>query len=609
MQSSSLLRCFTGKSSSVLCLPHLRSVGGITYPYGLKCSTLSVAIAVWNFGQQASQMSTLTNKRVVQPSIDMVLKRSKQDGGGVGPSSKKVKNEVGGGDGKTSQQLDEEAAHKTVPKKPVSDDVNVNRVRTLKDGPADKKGPVIYWVSRDQRSRDNWALLHAIQEANKRGAPVAVVFNLLESFLGAKARHFGFMLRGLRVLEKNLAASNIPFFLFRGKAEDTIPAFLNECDASLLVMDFSPLKIGRVWRDAICANVSPSVTVHEVDAHNVSPVWVTSAKMEYGARTIRTKIHKLLPEYLVEFPELKPPKVPWTSLDPDPIFWDKLIEEVISVGAEVPEVEWCEPGEDAALEALYGSKNGFLTKRLQKYEDRNDPSKGGSLSGLSPYLHFGHISAQRAALEARRVRKNCPKSVDSFLEELVVRRELSENFCYYQPNYDNMNGAWDWAQKTLRDHASDKREFLYTREKLEKGRTHDKLWNAAQLEMVHHGKMHGYMRMYWAKKILEWTLSPEDALEIAIYLNDKYELDGRDPNGYVGCMWSICGIHDQVSEGWKERPVFGKIRYMNYAGCNRKFNIEAYIAQVDRIISMVKKKAKETGTLAGAAKYCKSKIT
>jgi hypothetical protein len=149
-----------------------------------------------------------------------------------------------------------------------------------------------------------------------------------------------------------------------------------------------------------------------------------------------------------------------------------------------------------------------------------------------------------------------PKAVDTFLEELIVRGGLAENFCHYQPNYDNLNGAWSWARESLMIHATDKREVLYTQEELENAKTHDTLWNAAQLEMVYYGKMHGYMRMYWAKKILEWTTGPEEALATAIYLNDKYELDGRDPNGYVGCMWSICGIHDQ---GWKERPVFGKI--------------------------------------------------
>jgi deoxyribodipyrimidine photo-lyase len=194
-------------------------------------------------------------------------------------------------------------------------------------------------------------------------------------------------------------------------------------------------------------------------------------------------------------------------------------------------------------------------------------------SNLSPYLHFGQISAQRIALETYK-RKHNIETKDAFLEELIVRRELSDNFCFYNKNYDSFDGFPEWAKKTLNEHRKDKREFTYNLEQFEKAKTHDDLWNAAQIEMVKTGKMHGYMRMYWAKKILEWTETPEEALEFSIYLNDKYELDGRDPNGYTGCAWSIGGVHDRA---WTERPVFGKIRYMNYNGAKRKFDVKRYI--------------------------------
>ncbi|KAG2319978.1 hypothetical protein Bca52824_013191 [Brassica carinata] len=305
-------------------------------------------------------------------------------------------------------------------------------------------------------------------------------------------------------------------------------------------------------------------------------MWAASGKLEYSARTIRGKINKLLPEYLVEFPKLEPPKKKWVGVMDKVVDWDSLIDKVVREGAEVPEVEWCVPGEDAGME-------NYST-------DRNNPVKPKALSGLSPYLHFGQISAQRCALEARKVRNTYPQAVDTFLEELIVRRELSDNFCYYQPHYDSLDGAWEWARNSLTDHASDKREHTYSLEQLEKGQTADPLWNASQLEMVYQGKMHGFMRMYWAKKILEWTKGPEEALEISIYLNNKYEIDGRDPSGYVGCMWSICGVHDQ---GWKERPVFGKIRYMNYAGCKRKFDVDSYISYVKSLVSVTKKKKRK----------------
>ncbi|XP_055007908.1 deoxyribodipyrimidine photo-lyase-like, partial [Boleophthalmus pectinirostris] len=174
---------------------------------------------------------------------------------------------------------------------------------------------------------------------------------------------------------------------------------------------------------------------------------------------------------------------------------------------------------------------------------------------------------------ALQVKKKGGESSAPFIEELVVRRELTDNFCYYNKKYDSIKGAYDWAQKTLKDHAKDKRPYVYTQDQLEKAKTHDDLWNGAQFQMISEGKMHGFLRMYWAKKILEWTSSPEEALSIALYLNDRYSLDGQDPNGFVGCMWSICGIHDQ---GWAERPIFGKIRYMNYKGCQRKFDVARF---------------------------------
>lgn len=182
-------------------------------------------------------------------------------------------------------------------------------------------------------------------------------------------------------------------------------------------------------------------------------------------------------------------------------------------------------------------------------------------------------------LEANRHKSKNKEAIDRFIEEALVRRELSDNFCFYNPDYDSLKGAPSWAQQTLRDHAKDKREFIYTREQFEKAKTHDILWNACQRQLVREGKLHGYMRMYWAKKILEWCKSPEEALSIAVYLNDRFELDGRDPNGFVGCLWSIGGIHDQ---GWKERPIFGKIRWMCGKSLRKKFKVEGYISKYSK---------------------------
>jgi deoxyribodipyrimidine photo-lyase len=242
---------------------------------------------------------------------------------------------------------------------------------------------------------------------------------------------------------------------------------------------------------------------------------------------------------------------------------------MLQVDRTVSEVDWIEPGENAAQRIL----REFIEKKLGLYhEERNDPTEDGQ-SNLSPHLHFGHISSQRIALEVTKHDAD-RESQEAFLEELIVRRELSDNFCFYNNDYDNFEGFPDWAKKTLHDHRKDPREYIYSLEDFKHANTHDQLWNAAQREMVRRGKMHGYMRMYWGKKIMEWTSSPEEAMRIAIYLNDRYELDGRETNGYAGIAWCIGGVHDRA---WPKRPIFGKIRYMSYGGCKSKFDVMAYI--------------------------------
>lgn len=467
--------------------------------------------------------------------------------------------------------------------------VHHTRWRELRRCEVEKAGPVVYLCSRDQRVRDNWALLHACDLSSKHDKPVVVLFDVTDEDLSMGERHSLFMLKGLQEMEQSLQELGIPFYLVQGKPEEEVPKMLGALEASILVTDMNPLRGGRKWRDDIAETID--IPFHEVDAHNVVPIWITSNKQEYAARTIRSKIHRNIPSYLREFPKIEMQNQEAKAADllsslpkPKTIDWEGLMAVAREKGSEVPEVTWCKPGERAALEALKGKDESFLTKRrMGKYDElRNNPNIPGALSNLSPYLHFGQIAAQRCAIEAIAFKKANPsasKSVDNYLEELVVRRELSDNFCFYNALYDHLTGAASWAQESLIAHKKDKREYLYTKEQLELGKTHDNLWNAAQMEMVKFGKMHGFMRMYWAKKILEWTESPEQALSIALYLNDKYQLDGRDPNGYVGCMWSICGIHDQ---GWRERSVFGKIRYMNYAGCKRKFDVDAYVQRVRR---------------------------
>jgi len=425
-------------------------------------------------------------------------------------------------------------------------------------------GPLIYWMSRDQRVHNNWALLYAQQLAFERKVPFAVVFTLVPQFLDATIRQYDFMVRGLQEIDKTLSHYGIPFILLIGSPPRSLHKFIHENSIGGVVADFSPLRIHRSWKSALVK--SEKIPIYEVDAHNIVPCWEASQKLEYGAYTLRPKIHRVLNRFMDDFPSLKKHPYPWTKRVVSIDF--KKAYQSFRVDRSVPPVGWLAPGERAAQNVM----KIFIKERLGRFHShRNDPTMNYQ-SDLSPYLHFGHISAQRIALEVRKMR-NASESSDAFLEELIIRKELSDNYCFYNDHYDSMKGFPVWAQKTLAIHQSDKREYLYTAEQFEHARTHDPLWNAAQHEMVHTGKMHGYMRMYWAKKILEWTRTTEEALWTAIYLNDTYELDGRDPNGYAGIAWSIGGVHDRA---WGERPIFGKIRYMSADGCKRKFDVATY---------------------------------
>jgi deoxyribodipyrimidine photo-lyase len=444
---------------------------------------------------------------------------------------------------------------------------NTDRVRILKRGTI-RQGAVVCWMNRDQRVRDNWALVHAQDIAREIGAPLAVVFCLVPSFLGATIRHYGFMLRGLEQVEQDLRSLDIPFFLLQGDPVEALSKFVRRQQIATLVTDFDPLKVKVGWKKRLSRMLT--IPFFEVDAHNIVPCWVASSKQEYGAYTLRPKLKKLLPVFLDAIPQVTAHPYFWKGRSPL-IDWRKVLAG-LQVDRSVAEVDWIVPGESAAKKALVS----FIDKKLSVYSDvRNDPTQDGQ-SNLSPYLHFGQLAAQRVALEV--IKSSSPaESQEAFLEELITRRELSDNFCFYNPNYDKTKGFPAWATKTLAKHRNDHREYHYSLREFEQGLTHDDLWNAAQHEMQHRGKMHGYLRMYWAKKILEWSKTPESAMKTAIYLNDRYELDGRDPNGYAGIAWSIGGVHDRP---WGERKIFGMVRFMSDKGCRTKFDVEEYIERI-----------------------------
>jgi len=442
--------------------------------------------------------------------------------------------------------------------------VDERRVRALnkkKEG----DGPVVYWMSRDQRVADNWALLYAQQLAKEKKQPLAVVFCVVPKFLGATLRQYDFMFKGLQEVEKNLKKQKIPFFLLFGDPGVEVARFAKKSKAGAVVTDFDPLKIKQRWSKKVASALS--VCVRQVDAHNIVPCFVASDKQEYAARTIRPKIHKKLKEFLKPFGRVakQTQKFPVAAKK---INWSAAYKK-IKVDKTVEPIDWCKPGQAAAKRML----RSFLAKRLKGYDkQRNDPNVNGQ-SNLSPYLHFGQIAAQTVALAVVKSKAGSTKDRAAFLEELIVRKELSDNFCFYNKNYDSPACFPNWALKTLKKHARDKRPYLYTRSQLEKAKTHDDLWNAAQIQMMQKGKMHGFLRMYWAKKILEWTKDFKTAQKVAIYLNDKYEIDGRDPNGYVGIAWSIGGVHDRP---WGERAVFGLVRTMTYDGAKRKFDVATF---------------------------------
>ena len=342
-------------------------------------------------------------------------------------------------------------------------------------------------------------------------------------------------------------------------------------DASLVVTDCGYAKIQRQWR-AIAAEILGCPLV-QVESDVVVPTEVVSRKREYSAATIRPKIHRELKKYLIPVKKNRVKKgsmglrLPFFDIDDI----DRAMR-ILKVDSSVAPVSNFKGGTDEAKKRL----RSFIKLKLKHYlEWKNDPLVDG-LSNMSPYLHFGQISPLYIALE---VRKRRGKGRDAYLEELIVRREIAINFCLHERHHDSFAGLPEWCRATLMKHRRNKRPYTYSVKQLEKGLTYDSYWNAAQQEMVIAGKMHGYMRTYWGKKIIEWVKNPKKAYDIMVYLNDKYELDGRDPNGYAGIAWCF-GNHDRP---WAQRKIFGTVRYMNDKGLRRKFDAEAYVRKIERL--------------------------
>lgn len=397
---------------------------------------------------------------------------------------------------------------------PQSSEINHNRILKLNDKPI-QKGNIVYLASRELRIEDNWAILFGQKLAKEHNNNFKIIV-VLDQISHSK-RQLELLKKGLNFMKENSALNNIDFEILQ-----EIPQ-----NIGALIVDFNPIHSNT----SLAQNAD--YTVFEVDSHNIIPARFISNKQEFSAATLRRKVYGNIAGFLTEFPSKFKVKNSRTT--------DKLTD--------------------------------FVTNKLDHYSElKNDPNEDAT-SNLSKYLHFGFISSQRIAIEV--IKSDATReNKEAFLEELIVRKELADNFCLYNKDFKSLKCIPNWANESLTAHKSDIRTYVYDLKKFEYGKTHDELWNTIQQNLLTTGKIHGYLRMYWAKKILEWSKTPDDALKTAIYLNDEYALDGNDTNGYVGILWSIGGVHDRA---FTNRLVTGKIRYMSLSGCMKKFNVKKYI--------------------------------
>lgn len=457
--------------------------------------------------------------------------------------------------------------------------IHPSRIRQLNTLPPAKGDYVLYWMQQSQRAADNHALEYAVQLGNAQGLPVLVCFGLTDDYPDANLRHYTFMLEGLRETQKALAKRRVRLVVRFG-APAMVAQNLGR-KASVIVCDCGHLAHQREWRRMVAKTANCSV--YQVETDVVVPVETVSAKAQYAARTIRPRIQKHLPTYLIG---LAKTPVKYSSLDMDIEGLDvshvQPLLGAMKVDMTVGPVSLYFPGGTSRAKKRFAE---FLKGGLSRYEKHSNQPQTDDVSHMSPYLHFGQVSSLRLALEAQKVKGDIQSARAAYLEELIVRRELACNFVRYTPHYDRYAVIPPWARKTLAVHQNDKRPVIYTVDELEQANTHDIYWNAAMKEMKVTGFMHNYMRMYWGKKILEWSRTPEEAFQTTLALNNKYFLDGRDPNSYAGVAW-LYGVHDRA---WAERPIFGKVRYMAASGLERKCDIQAYVRKVDDIVKQAER--------------------
>ena len=449
---------------------------------------------------------------------------------------------------------------------------NQPRVLVRRGGPPRRPArAVVYWMQRAVRIVENPALDVAIEAANILGLPVVVYFGVVPNYPNANLRHYYFLQEGLRDAAEDAAERGIGFVVRR--APDRLEAFLEEVGAAILIGDENPCREPERWRRALARRLT--IPFWTVDADVVVPSRVFNRSFAL-LHHFRPHLRSELPRFLVAPPKISPahPWKPRHNLASFNLSTD-ITAGFSKLDRSIKPVDTFTGGTHAALKRL----TSFVRHDLAGYDtNRNHPETAGT-SRLSPYLHFGNIgplsialAVQKAAAEARIAAATCER----FLEQLIGWRELAVLFVRHEPNYDNWECAAPWARATLLEHARDARPYRYTLVQLERAETHDDLWNAAQRQMVATGWMHNYLRMYWAKMILAWAPDAATAFDWAVILNDRYQLDGRDPNGYAGIAWAIVGKLDRP---WFKRPVFGLVRSMTGASMAKKFDAAAYVAQ------------------------------
>ena len=447
------------------------------------------------------------------------------------------------------------------------------RIFVRRSGPARPEGKcVVYWMQRAMRIRDNPALDVAVDAANLLGLPVVVYFSVIPNYPNANLRHYHFMQQGLGDVEADALERGVGFVL-RRHPDNSIEKFLQEVDAALLIGDENPCREPERWRNVLAHRLK--LPFWTVDADVVVPSAIFGRDY-FLLQHMRPHLQRELQKLLIASANPKP-RHEWRK--PKSLEAYSLREDITAgfrtLDRSIGPVDTFTGGTRSAMERL----REFIDHGLKDYgERRNHPELHGT-SRLSPYLHFGNIgpiTIALAAMEAVTKGNASQAACDRFLDQVISWRELSVLFVKYNSNYDNWECSEPWARQSLIEHTADSRSNRYTFDQLERAETHDDLWNAAQREMVEGGWMHNYMRMYWAKMILEWAPDPARAFEWAVTLNDRYELDGRDPNGYQGIAWAIVGKHDRP---WFNRPIFGLVRSMSSTSTGKKFDSRSYIEQ------------------------------